>query len=169
MDKNTVFGEHMRCSLIDKVMKLQGGSNANWVSYEHVHESMKSTRLMIERLQVWILAEVVGDLSSLELSVCWLLLGVCSTSVLLQWHVKDPGHSAKSAGGRLHLNMYTLLTQWSRSWLAMLLSRRSVWVYPETSSHAICQGTLGPSRLSSLSHCGLIMSKKKKVQLLCAS
>ena len=27
-----------------------------------------------------------------------------STPVLLQWHVKDPGHPAKSAGGRLHLN-----------------------------------------------------------------
>ena len=39
--------------------------------------------------------------------VCWLLFGVCSTPVLPQWHVKDPGHSAKSAGGRLHLNMHT--------------------------------------------------------------
>ena len=33
---------------------------------------------------------------------CWLLFGVCSTPVLPQWHVKDPGHAAKSAGGRLH-------------------------------------------------------------------
>ena len=29
--------------------------------------------------------------------VCWLLLGVRSTPVLPQWHVEDPGHSAKSA------------------------------------------------------------------------
>ena len=36
--------------------------------------------------------------------VCWLLFSVRSTPVLLQWHVKDPGHSAKSVGGRLHLN-----------------------------------------------------------------
>ena len=28
--------------------------------------------------------------------------------VLPQWHVKDPGHFAKSAGGRLHLNTYSL-------------------------------------------------------------
>ena len=27
--------------------------------------------------------------------VCWLLFGVRSTSVLSQWHAKDPGHSAK--------------------------------------------------------------------------
>ena len=40
---------------------------------------------------------------------CWPLFGVYSTPVLLQWHVKDPSHSANSAGGRLHLNMqYTL-------------------------------------------------------------
>ena len=35
------------------------------------------------------------------------LCGVRSTPILPQWHVKDPGHSAKSAGGRLHLNTYT--------------------------------------------------------------
>ena len=39
--------------------------------------------------------------------VCWLLFGVRSTPVLPQWHTKDPGHSAKSAGGRLHLNTHT--------------------------------------------------------------
>ena len=40
--------------------------------------------------------------------MCLLLSGVRSTPVLPQWHVKDPGHSAKSAGGRLHLNTHTL-------------------------------------------------------------
>ena len=40
-------------------------------------------------------------------SVCWLLFGVCSTPVLPQWQVKDPGHSVKSAGGKLHLNRHT--------------------------------------------------------------
>ena len=32
---------------------------------------------------------------------------ICFTSVLLQSHIKDPGHSAKSAGGRLPLNAHT--------------------------------------------------------------
>ena len=41
-------------------------------------------------------------------------------SVLPQWHVKDPGYSAKRAGGRLHLNTHTPLTQRSRSGLTML-------------------------------------------------
>ena len=31
--------------------------------------------------------------------------------VLLQWHVKDPGHPAKSAGGRLRLNTCAPLTR----------------------------------------------------------
>ena len=31
---------------------------------------------------------------------------ICSTHVLLPWHMKDPGHSAKSAGGRLQLNTH---------------------------------------------------------------
>ena len=47
--------------------------------------------------------------------VYWLLFGVCSTlcycSGMLQWHVKDPGHSAKSAGGRLQLNTHAPSTQ----------------------------------------------------------
>ena len=37
---------------------------------------------------------------------------------LPQWHAKDPGHSAKNAGGRLHLKMHTSLTQRSRSGLS---------------------------------------------------
>ena len=43
----------------------------------------------------------------------------------------------------------------------MSLSRHSVGTYQETSSHATRQGTLGHSRLSSLSHCGLILVFKK--------
>ena len=45
-----------------------------------------------------------------------------------------------------------------RSGLTMPLSRHSVGTYQETSSHATRQGTLGHSRLSSLSHCGLILA-----------
>ena len=41
----------------------------------------------------------------------------------------------------------------------MPLSRHSVGIYQETSSHATGQGTLGHSRLSSLSHGGLILAK----------
>ena len=44
--------------------------------------------------------------------VCWLSFGVRSTPVLPQWHVRDPGHSAKSAGGRLHLNTHTVGVGW---------------------------------------------------------
>ena len=54
--------------------------------------------------------------------VCCLLFGVRSTPVLPQWHVKDTGRSAKSAGGRLHLNTRTPLTRRSRSGLTMPVS-----------------------------------------------
>ena len=77
--------------------------------------------------------------------MCWLLFGVLSTPVLPHWHVKDPGHSAKSARGRLHLNTHTPWAQRSRSGLTRLLSTPSVGTYPETSSHAICQRTCGQS------------------------
>ena len=40
----------------------------------------------------------------------------------------------------------------------MPLSTHSVGIYPETSSHATRQETLGHSRLSSLGHCGLILA-----------
>ena len=44
-----------------------------------------------------------------QLCVLTLIRCVRSTPVLPQWHVKAPGHSAKSADGRLHLNtLYTL-------------------------------------------------------------
>ena len=37
-----------------------------------------------------------------------LYFGIHSTPVLLQSHVKDPGHSAKSVGRRLQLNAHAL-------------------------------------------------------------
>ena len=64
--------------------------------------------------------------------------------MLPQWHVKDPSLSAKSAGGRLHLNTHTSLTQQSQSGLAMPLSRHSVGTYPETSLHANLSGNIRP-------------------------
>ena len=78
-------------------------------------------------------------------SVCWLLFSLFSVPVLPQWHVKDPGPSAKSIGGRLYLNTHAPLTQSSQSGLTMLLSRHNVGTYPETSLHATCQGTFGHS------------------------
>ena len=63
--------------------------------------------------------------------------------------------------------MHTLLTQRSQSGLTVPLSGHSVGTYQETSSHASRQGTLGHSRLSLLSHCGLILAKR--VELVCVS
>ena len=54
------------------------------------------------------------------------LIGARSDPMLPQWHVQDPGHSAKSAGGRLHLNTHTALTERSRRGLTMPLSGHSV-------------------------------------------
>ena len=60
--------------------------------------------LVIERLQVPIPAGVAGEFSPPESTLCAESYSVfIPPPVLLQWHVKDPGHSAKSAGGRLHL------------------------------------------------------------------
>ena len=52
----------------------------------------------------------------------------------------------------------------------MPLSRHSVGTYQETSSHASRQETLGHSRLSSLSHYGLILmfQKNYRAELVCA-
>ena len=58
--------------------------------------------------------------------VCLLVFGVRSTAVLPQWHVKDPGYSAKSGGDRLHLNTHTPLTQRSRKEPTIPLCRHLV-------------------------------------------
>ena len=128
---------------VDLVIVLQG----RWDSL------LVQRRLVIERLRVRIPAGAAGEFSSPELTFC-----ADSTPALPQWHVKDLGHSAKSAGGRLHLNKHTPLTHRSRSGLTMPLSRQRVGIYQETSSHATRQGTLGHSRPNSLSHRGLILA-----------
>ena len=115
--------------------------------------------LVIERLRVRIPAGVAGEFSSPKLTLCANPYSVSVPPPLEpKLHVKDPGHSSKSADGRLHLNTQTHLTQRSRDGLTMPLSRHCAGTYPETSSHATCQGTLDHSRLSSLSHCGLILA-----------
>ena len=122
---------------------------------------------MIERVRVRIPAGTAGEFSSPVSTLCAdSLFGVRSTPVLPQWHVKDPGHFAKSAAGGLHLYTHTPLTERSRSGLTMPLSRHSLGTYQETSSHATRQGTLGHSRLSSLSHYGLTL---ERVEFACTS
>ena len=84
---------------------------------------------MIERLQIQISAGMAGEFSSPESTLCAdsYLMSV-SPPMLQQWHIKDPSHCAKSAGGRLHLDMYTPLTQcWIT--LTMPMSRHSVGTY----------------------------------------
>ena len=62
---------------------------------------------MIERSRVRIPAGAVGELSSPGSTFCaGSYFGIRSTPVLPQYHVKDPGHSAKRAGGRLQLNTH---------------------------------------------------------------
>ena len=71
--------------------------------------------LIIKRSQVRVPAGAVGE-SSLStptpsmVNVCAAdsYFGFSSTPVLPQQHVNDPGHSAKSADGRLQLNTYAL-------------------------------------------------------------
>ena len=78
--------------------------------------------------------------------MCWLLFSICSNPALLQWHIKGPGHSAKSADGRLHLNMHTSLSQWSQEW----------------ADYATVHGT-DPGIKSGISVRKLISTSKKKV------
>ena len=103
---------------------------------------------MSEKLRVRIPAGAAGEFSSPELTFCADSYSVSVPSpVTPQWHVKDPGHSTKSAGGRLHVNTHTPLAHRSRSGLTMPLSRHSAGAYPETSSHAARQGNIRPQSL----------------------
>ena len=122
---------------------------------------------MIERLRVRIPAGAAGEFSSPESTFCAdsYPVSVPSPCSIPQWHVKDPGHSTKNAGLSLHLNTHTSLTQRRRSGMTMPLSKHSAGTYQETSSHATCQGTGCHSRLSSLSHCGLILAIKSGISV----
>ena len=64
--------------------------------------------------------------------------------MLPQWNIKDPGHSAKSAGGKFQLNRHTFLTQRSRSGLTMPLSRHSVGKLFGKEFTRNLSGTIGP-------------------------
>ena len=64
-----------------------------------------------------------------------------------KWHVKDPSHTAKTAGGRLYLNIHAPLTQASQNGMT-ILSRHCVGTYlgtiREASSHTTQQGAFEP-------------------------
>ena len=63
---------------------------------------------MIERVRAQIPAGAAGEFSSPGSTFrADSYFSIRSTPVLPQSHIKDPGHSAKSAGGRLQLNMHT--------------------------------------------------------------
>ena len=88
-----------------------------------------------------------------------------------QWHIKDRGHFAESADGRLHLNKHTPLTQRSRSGLTMPLARHRVGICQETSSAGNTQPQSSqlteplwtdPGLDSGISMCELISTLKKK-------
>ena len=105
---------------------------------------------LIERLRVRILAGVAGELSSPKSTLCADSYSVSVPPPMLpQWHVKDSGHSAKSAGGRLHLNTYTPLTH--RSWSGLTKQCGNL---SENKLACNSSGTLSLSSLSSLSHSG---------------
>ena len=66
---------------------------------------------MIEKSRVTVPAGSAEEFSSLGSTFCAdSYFGVRSTPVLPLSHVKDPGHSAKSAGGRLQLNTHAHCT-----------------------------------------------------------
>ena len=98
----------------------------------------ESAGLVVERLRVRIPAGAAGECSSPALTLCAdSLFGARSTPALPQWHVKDPDHSAKSAGSRLHLNTHTPLSQRSQSGL----TKHSVGIYQEVSTHNSSRNT----------------------------
>ena len=63
---------------------------------------------MIKRSRVRVPARAAGEFSSPRSIYVLTLISnaIRSTPVLLQYHMKDPGHSAKNAGGRLQLSTY---------------------------------------------------------------
>ena len=76
-----------------------------------------------KRSQFWSPAGAVGEFSSAEFTF-WADSYPVSIPHLQQCHIKDPGHSSKSAGGWLQLNRHTPLKQ--QSWSGLnVLSRHS--------------------------------------------
>ena len=95
--------------------------------------------------------------------LCWLLLVVLFSLMLLQWHVKDSRDFAKSAGGSSHLNVHTPVTQPSRSGMTILF-RHGVRTCQGNEFTRNFSGNVRPQS-SQLSHCGLILTYS--MELLC--
>ena len=72
-----------------------------------------------DQLRIQAVALGCGRIFSSRLNLCWLLFGLHSppSSLLLQWHIKDPSHSARSAGGRLQIDTHTPFTNNWVGWL----------------------------------------------------
>ena len=66
--------------------------------------SIVSPLLVISKLRNRIAEDGTTDVGYMSKINCYYV------PVLPQWHVKDPGHSANSVGGRLHVNKHTPLT-----------------------------------------------------------
>ena len=121
---------------------------------------------MIERLRVRIPAEVSGEFSSQNsLSVLTLIRCQFHPRVTAVARKRPRPFCQQCRWQVTSKHLYTLNPK--KSEWAGYSARRSVGTSQETSSHATCQGTLGHSRLSSLSHCGLILAQR--MELVCAS
>ena len=106
--------------------------SAQSTTEDYIRAIGESAGLVIERLRDQIAAGAAENfLLQSQLCVLTLIRCPCHPRVTAVAG-KKPGHSAKSAGGRLHLNTHTPLTQRSRSELTMPISRRSAGTYPET-------------------------------------
>ena len=84
MNQNVI--SHLSGSLMGKKGWLSGRAPDSWLE-GHGFKSWQENLLQ-------------GQLSVPSYS------GICFTPMLLQGHMKDPGHSAKSAGGKLQLNTH---------------------------------------------------------------
>ena len=94
--------------------------------------------------------------------------------MLPQWHEKDPGHSAKSAGGQLTPTHTYILNPMKSEWAYCAVHALCRNLSGKTSSYAAHQEMLSYSRPSSLSHwtnpglkseigvCELIFTLQKK-------
>ena len=80
--------------------------------FEGGEVSRKAPAIVLLLSQVWgrrgvskcLGAKMVINGTAPRMTIAWSYKG------LPQWHVKDPGHSTKTASGELHLNAYTHLT-----------------------------------------------------------
>ena len=71
-------------------------------------QSLLFAGLVVERSPIRVTAAAAGEFSSPVSSLCVdSYFGIRSTPVLPQYHLKDPGHSAKSAGRMVQLNTDT--------------------------------------------------------------